>query len=312
MHKNEKHGFKILLTLASVLSIAPCYKSIKGDISRPRFLPKFTAGFLITAYVLSLIGNTRGNYPLMSVPQMFVDIISSLMRIILAVTIVILSQFHYTDWRDLFISLQEVTVNIDCKEPCPHTNARKILIEVILIHVAVILKFAWNCVVWTYNVGFQLFSYYIFRDIAEYYCSVCFFLLLHLILVINHRYKHLNNKLKASISDSKCKNVTTISAWSDINCTRSIMEYDDGLKKLQRNYRKLGKVVEVISKIFGYQILLLLSTGVVILLEALQVGLSHPNLLIFSYSVISTTHIMVSSFLYKSINRVSHTRVFLS
>lgn len=298
MHKNEKHSFKILLILASVLSISPCYKSIKGEISRPRFLPKFTASFLITTYILSLVGNINGNYPLMSIPQMFVDIISSLMRIILAVTIVILSQFHYAEWRDMFILLQEVTVNIDCKEPCAQTNVRKITIEIILIHIAVLLKFTWNCVVWTCNVGFQLYSYYIFRDIAEYYSSVCVFLLVHLILVIKHRYKYLNNKLKVSITDWKYKNIKTISAWSEINCTRSMLEYEDGLRKLHINYRKLGKVVEIISKIFGYQILLLLATSVVIFLEALQVGLSRPNFLIFSYSIISTTHIMVS-FLYQ-------------
>lgn len=282
MNKNEKDVFKTLLRLTSTFSVSPSYKLIRYNISAPfiktHLFTIFCAIVSVIAYAVyleSAIQTKYGNEQA-SVLRTLLDVLATLTYTVSGL-ITLSSTIIYRDaWKDFFESLQDVSRALGSGTACyATTSRRRLLLDIFILMTIFFFKIFWNIFVWVTEEDIESYMFYIPVDLIEYFTLISLISMVYLNKIIRQRYMFLNNFTKQ--------------AWSS-HCSRN----ENIFRRIQVNYRKLGKLVQLFNKIFGYQMLLTVTLTVIAILESFYYALSEESYLIISWCVVSTGFALVS------------------
>lgn len=290
MYKSEKLGFQVLLKVAAVFSVTPCYASIQPHSipSKPKYLPVLSTFLYVVVYCVSLIRNIESNYRSFKSLDIAIDILTSTLSAVLGIAIVSMPLRYYRKWNEL-LTLLEQTSHV-CLSPCKHTTPLKVTAELLVIFAACILKMCYDAAIWTEIKGFRIYVNYIHREYSTCLGAITVLIVFHLSLVIRHRYRGLNEKLKASsdlIDKDKRPKVTELDLSGQV-------DVENVIKSIGVNYRMVGRSARIMNNIFGIQIMLLIGNCLVVMLESLNIALMVKNKLILSWSALATFSILVS------------------
>lgn len=298
MSKNEANDFKILLKLGKIFSVTPSYEYIRSDrnaslMSRIYGI-LFPAG-IVMAYGVCLNGTIKYRYKKFHVEAVGV-IIDSMTTFLFASSAVITTlspTLHRQTWRKFFNLLEDVNKDMNYSATDRTNNTRRARIEFFFAHVTFLLIYFWNISVWAYFLGIQTSGYYIFRHSAEYIPFLSTILMVYLNRIIRDRYTCLNKAVKQPAVWAVKRNFTSELKQLHLYVRNSTVA-EESIRRIQRNFRKLGKLVCMFNNIFGYQILFLIGMTILTLLESLESALREDSILIMSWSSVTTAFSVVS------------------
>lgn len=237
---NESNGFHILLKIASFYAVCPntalLFNNIKNK-GKPFFRTAVSITVLTVAVIACVYLNIVNYYAKVNGTFVVLYSITSAILVALEVTTVISPVLFYEAWQELFQLLKDVSGKI---EYCQSSQKFIIVTELVIVHVLVVLKIIYSIV--TYRFSFM------YRVVLDHVNNIVALLEVHIILILKYKFKLLNKDLKQSES-------------------QKMIQIENSIKKSQRQYKKLAKVVRYFNRIFGYQILFLLASLILILLQ---------------------------------------------
>lgn len=280
MDKNENWAINVLIRLTSTFFITPSYNFIMCNMetsyTRRIICSIMCAISLAVIYVVYLQFSINAFYIHQGASSLgvVVDSLSILSYTVLAIVTVLSPVFHMQSWKQMFILLQEVSEALNCNtSQYSSTNRKWFVAGICVIHVAFIAKIIWNIIVWLIYEKMDGYVYYIPVDVSEYLSVISMILVIYLNKIIRHKYAYLNNFVKRSVNkDWKSKNIRSI----------------------RKNYRKLGTAIQLLSKIFGYQMLCVMETTIISILESFYYALRQQHNIVISWCVVYTVFAIVS------------------
>lgn len=293
MLSKEKPGLGILLKWASVLSIVPHHAYLAVDV---RCISKFTACIFLGACLSLVFANVICHYPHMKEMDLWMDTLTTSMKIVLACVLVVRPMSCSQAWQNFFNSLQEVSNNLGSNKKCLHITSKQVIFELSVLHMIIPRNTLKYCLHLAFkdidNPTQHLFSAY--QDVIDYYSGICAILVMHLVLIINHNFKDLNEQLRVSAPWSVNEKVEIVCMLSEIHSNGNLLVIQYGIRKMQKNYRDLAKLVEMLNEIFGYQILFLIGNAILVFLGALKIGLVNSSVTEIVFSSLEVLYVMVS------------------
>lgn len=293
MLAKEKQGLRILLKWASVLSIVPHHKYFAVDI---RCISKFTSFAFLCISLSLVITNAICHYFHMKEMDLWMDTLTASMKIILACMLVLRPMFCSQTWRNFFTLLQNVSNNLGSNPRFLYITRKRVIFELLVLHLILprnILKYYLHIAFSDVDYPTQhLFAAY--QDIIDYYSGICAIIVMHLVLILNANFKYLNEQLQVSAPWSVNEKVKLVCMLSEIHSGGNLLVIQYGIRKLQRNYRELAKLVGMLNEIFGYQILFLIGNAILVFLEALKIVLVNSSATEIAFSSLEVLYVMVS------------------
>lgn len=278
MDKNERWAIKILLRLTSTFFVTPSYGFLMHDYKAPslinsNFFSIICAFLLLSTYIVYLQYSIKMFYLHNSASALgiVVDTLSILSYTILATVTILSPVFHRQTWKEMFALLQEVDkdMNYDASQ-YPPTNRRWFLVQLFAVHIVFAFKIVWNMLVWFIYENMSAYVYYVPFDLSEYFSVISLLLMVYLNKIIRKKYAYINKLLSQYNNQER------------IRCIRKI-------------YRKLGTSIHLYNTIFGYQMLFVVQTTVITVLESLYYGLrQHHHYMLISWCIICTIYALVS------------------
>lgn len=297
MHKMKADPFKILLNLASLFSVSPSYEYVNKDKSPALIFRIYGLAMpvvIIVAYGVCLDGTIKYRYKKFHVEAVgvVIDSMTTFLFGSLAVITTLSPALQCQTWRNFFRILEDVTKTMNCPRTARNAT-RNLKIQLFIIHALFLLIYFWNISVWTYFIGIQTSKYYIFRHSTEYVPFLSTILMVNLSRTIRHRYRFLNNTVKQPAVWAIKRNFKNDKSKQLLWFSNS-RESEETIRNIQRNYRKMGKLVNLFNSLFGYQILLLIAMTIITLLESLESAIREDSIIILLWSSITTTFFFVS------------------
>lgn len=279
MDKNEIWTIKVLLRLTSTFLVTPNYnftRNVDTLFFARRICSIVCAILLVVIYVVYLQFSIKEFYIHQGASPLgvVVDSLSILSYTVLAIVTVLSPVFHMQTWKDMFKLLQEISEALNCnRTKYSSTNRKWFVVEICIIHVAFIAKINWNIIVWFICEGLDEYVYYIPVDVSEYFSVISLTLLIYVNNIIRNKYAYLNNFIKRSV-------------------VKSLSSKD--IRGIQKNFRKLGTLLQLCSKIFGYQMLCVVETTIISTLESFFHALRQQHHIVIAWCVVCTVFASVS------------------
>lgn len=285
MNNNEKDVLKILLTLTSTFSVSPGYRLIKYNVKAP-FLKShlftiFCAIASVIAYAIYLHSAIKTSYgkEKASILHTLLDVLATLTYTISGLVTLSGSIVHREVWKEFFRILQDVSRSFGSGTSCYTKTSRiRLLLDISILFALFFLKIFWNVFVWVTEEDIESYIFYIPVDLIEFFTLISLISMVYLNKIIREKYVFLNKFTKQS------------HVWAN----QRYHKRENIFRRIQVNYRKLGKLVQLYNKIFGYQMLLTVTLTVITILESFYYALSEESYLIISWCVTSTSFALVS------------------
>lgn len=299
MNKSEKDVLKTLLKLTSTFSVSPSYNFIRYNTRDPflkyHLFTIFCAIVSVIAYSVYLQNAIQTYYAneKASVLRTLLDILATLSYVVSGLITFSGTIIHREAWKNFFRSLQDVSKELGSGVSCyTSTSKKRLLFDVFILIGVFSFKIFWNIFVWVSEEDIESYMFYIPLDLIEYFTLISLLLLVYLNKIIRQRYIFLNNFTRQTWSSRYSKN-------------------ENIYRRIQVNYRKLGKLINLLNRIFGYQMLLTVTLTVISILESFYYALSEESYLIISWCVVSTAFALVSFFLIKrnKLRKLLHYRI---
>lgn len=298
MLDHEVNVFKMLLKLASFFSVSPSYEFIRSNKNvsfTSRIYGLVVPIGIIVAYGVCLDGTIRYRYKQFHVEEVGI-VIDSMTTFLFASSAVITTlspALHRQTWKSFFKLLKDVSETMNCSRAAHDNTFKNLKVQLFVVHVLFLFIYFWNISVWAYFIGIETSRYYIFRHSAEYIPFLSTILMVNLCKIIRRRYRFLNESVRQPAIWATNRNFKEELKHLHLR-VRVSSKSEESIRNIQRNYRKLGKLVYIFNSLFGYQILVLIGMTILTLLESLESAIREESILILTWSSITTAFSFVS------------------
>lgn len=254
MGREASNTTGLLFTIATRLLLLPPYESEQERSIRFIRLVAvlLIAGLQISFSIVSVVWYSFNT----DVAEIFMDLLVTSLRTILAVALILSPVFHQKSWRE-FCNLEE-----ECFKACAAVSKRRVQAEVVTM---LLIPSVELCITIVFHLVTELkrafWGIEVIKLLMDVHSTVTILVLLRMLHVIRVSLRSCNRLLANSAKYLSTK----------LNVDDDQLEYN--VKFVQKKYRTLSKMANITSEMFGYQILLLEAYYVCISVYGIHAGL---------------------------------------
>lgn len=280
-----------LYKVSAILAIAPtCIFDETKSVWKTNKMQGVLMGlFVLTGYVLSTAGRVTYCYP--SLPTSSSVVTDALFNFVLtvanALSIIIPLTYAKTSFLKFLNAFETADSLLKGVENTVRKNCKALHVKLILGHILVCILFVYDAYIWIKYLGIKRYTNYAFQNVQNYYTFIVIMMIENFLLSLRWRFRTLNELLdKLSVVDS----VSNISISTELKDKITEVHPYQKLQMLSEDYKILNTQITYFNQIFGWQILFIIGTVLMGLLNTFNVlvvfGVSNSGSVVFGYDLI--------------------------
>lgn len=267
--KNYNNNFDIkyikpLYILGTLFGLTPYYnfKRQFNNVSIVYFIPQIMSGiYILFSYLHFLDGSIEVVFKGSRLTEVIVDSVLYVFITILNLVAVIKSSLmNHTKWKKMLQLFEKLDKQINCYKSSQQDAS--FFLKTLIESAIVLSILGYECWTFVRVFGFAKYKFYLFQRLQYYYIFITVLLMCHFSLSLKYRYTFFNDLLEFIFQKKQYR--------SKLNKAISINSKVDMFTPITRMFLDLNRLVHTYNDVFGWEILILMGTVVMALLESLN------------------------------------------